>query len=49
MKVVVEKPFVPTSAEADMLIALAKEKRKILTVFHSQCAPYCRVLCLTRG
>jgi predicted dehydrogenase len=34
-EVVVEKPFVPTSAEADRLIALAKEKGKILTVFHS--------------
>lgn len=33
--VVVEKPFVNTSAEADRLIALAKEKGKILTVFHS--------------
>lgn len=34
--VVVEKPFVTSSAEADRLIALAKEKGKILTVFHSQ-------------
>ncbi|KAK4240454.1 hypothetical protein C8A03DRAFT_42067 [Achaetomium macrosporum] len=34
--VVVEKPFVPTSAEADRLIALAKEKGKILTVFHNR-------------
>ncbi len=34
--VVVEKPFVKTSAEADKLIALAKEKGKILTVFHSE-------------
>lgn len=34
-KVVVEKPFVNTSAEADRFIALAKEKGKILTVFHS--------------
>jgi predicted dehydrogenase len=34
--VVVEKPFVNTSAEADRLIALAKEKGKILTVFQSQ-------------
>jgi predicted dehydrogenase len=37
--VVVEKPFVPTSAEADRLIALAKEKGKILTVFQSQLYP----------
>lgn len=34
--VVVEKPFVKTSAEADRLIALAKEKGVILTVFHSE-------------
>ncbi|KAL2157985.1 hypothetical protein VTH06DRAFT_4794 [Thermothelomyces fergusii] len=34
--VVVEKPFVETSAEADRLIALAKEKGKILTVFHNR-------------
>ncbi|KAL2021629.1 hypothetical protein VTK56DRAFT_6982 [Thermocarpiscus australiensis] len=34
--VVVEKPFVPTSAEADRLIALAGEKGKILTVFHNR-------------
>lgn len=33
--VVVEKPFVNTSAAADRLIALAKEKGKVLTVFHS--------------
>jgi hypothetical protein len=33
--VVVEKPFVTTSEKADELIALAKEKGKILTVFHS--------------
>lgn len=33
--VVVEKPFVTTSAEADRLIALAKEKGVILTVFQS--------------
>lgn len=33
---VVEKPFVNTSAEADRLIALAKEKGKILTVFQSR-------------
>jgi predicted dehydrogenase len=36
MPVVTEKPFVTTSAEADRLIALAAEKGKILTVFHSQ-------------
>ncbi|KAL2166012.1 hypothetical protein VTG60DRAFT_3447 [Thermothelomyces hinnuleus] len=34
--VVVEKPFVNTSAEADRLIALAREKDKILTVFHNR-------------
>ncbi|KAL2132601.1 hypothetical protein VTI74DRAFT_3591 [Chaetomium olivicolor] len=34
--VVVEKPFVTSSAEADRLIALAKEKGKILTVFHNR-------------
>ncbi|AEO53677.1 hypothetical protein MYCTH_2295344 [Thermothelomyces thermophilus ATCC 42464] len=34
--VVVEKPFVNTSAEADRLIALAREKGKILTVFHNR-------------
>ncbi len=34
--VVTEKPFVTASAEADKLIALANEKGKILTVFHSQ-------------
>ncbi|KAL2255655.1 hypothetical protein VTK26DRAFT_2938 [Humicola hyalothermophila] len=34
--VVVEKPFVATSAEADRLIALAKEKGRILTVFHNR-------------
>ncbi len=33
--VVVEKPFVNTSQEADRLIKLAQEKGKILTVFHS--------------
>ena len=36
LPVVTEKPFVTTSAEADRLIALANEKGKILTVFHSQ-------------
>ncbi|KAK4451402.1 hypothetical protein QBC34DRAFT_400902 [Podospora aff. communis PSN243] len=34
--VVVEKPFVNTSAEADRLIALAEEKGKILTVFQNR-------------
>ncbi|SPQ18383.1 e7dee994-338e-460b-b76b-391a4ad60ef8 [Thermothielavioides terrestris] len=34
--VVVEKPFVETSAEADRLIALAKEKGRILTVFQNR-------------
>ncbi|KAK0751632.1 oxidoreductase [Schizothecium vesticola] len=34
--VVVEKPFVNTSAEADRLIALAKEKGVILTVFQNR-------------
>lgn len=34
--VVVEKPFTPTSAEADTLIALAKEKGKILAVFQNR-------------
>jgi len=34
--VVVEKPFVTSSAKADELIQLAKEKNKILTVFHSE-------------
>ena len=39
LPVVTEKPFVTTSAEADRLIALANEKGKILTVFHSQYLP----------
>jgi len=34
--VVVEKPFTVTSAEAEELIALAKAKNKILTVFQSR-------------
>jgi predicted dehydrogenase len=34
--VVVEKPFTVTSKEGDDLIALAKEKNKILTVFQSR-------------
>jgi len=33
--VVVEKPFTNTLAEADELIALAKEQKKVLSVFHS--------------
>lgn len=33
--VVVEKPFTNTVAEADELIALAKQQKKILSVFHS--------------
>lgn len=34
--VVVEKPFTPTSAEADHLIALSKQQKKILTVFQNR-------------
>jgi len=34
--VVVEKPFTVTAAEADQLIALAKSKKKVLTVFQSR-------------
>lgn len=34
--VVVEKPFVTTSSVADKLIALAKERGKVLTVFHNR-------------
>ncbi|TDF98762.1 oxidoreductase [Paenibacillus piri] len=34
--VVVEKPFTTTSAEADELIALAKEQGKVLSVFHNR-------------
>ncbi|SPO02200.1 related to dehydrogenases and related proteins [Cephalotrichum gorgonifer] len=34
--VVVEKPFVTTSKNADELIALANEKNKVLTVFHNR-------------
>lgn len=33
--VVVEKPFVTSSSVADELIALSKEKGKVLTIFHS--------------
>lgn len=34
--VIVEKPFTVTAAEADQLIALAKKKNKILTVFQNR-------------
>lgn len=34
--VVVEKPFTVTSADADELIALAKSKDRLLTVFHNR-------------
>ncbi|KAK3330011.1 hypothetical protein B0H66DRAFT_572243 [Apodospora peruviana] len=34
--VVVEKPFVNTSAEADKFVALAKETGKVLTAFHNR-------------
>lgn len=34
--VVVEKPFTPTHAEAEELIALAKERGRILTVYQSE-------------
>ncbi|HLU21424.1 MAG TPA: oxidoreductase [Bacillaceae bacterium] len=34
--VVVEKPFTATAAEADELIELAKEKNKVLSVFHNR-------------
>lgn len=34
--VLVEKPFVPTSSEADQLIALAKKHQKLLTVYQSE-------------
>ncbi|QHW33047.1 oxidoreductase [Paenibacillus rhizovicinus] len=34
--VVVEKPFTPSSAEADELIALAKKQGKVLTVYHNR-------------
>lgn len=35
VSVIVEKPFVNSSAEADRCIALAKQQGKILTVFQS--------------
>lgn len=34
--IVVEKPFTVTTAEADELIALAKKKNRVLTVFHNR-------------
>ena len=34
--VVVEKPFTPTVAEADRLIALAESKARVLSVFHNR-------------
>lgn len=34
--VVIEKPFTTTSEQADKLIALAKEKGKILTVYQNR-------------
>lgn len=34
--VVVEKPFTTTSAEADRVIAVAKETGKLLTCFQSE-------------
>ncbi|CAM3383531.1 oxidoreductase [Marinicrinis lubricantis] len=34
--VIVEKPFTTTTAEADELIRLAKEKGKVLSVFHNR-------------
>lgn len=34
--VVVEKPFTPTHAEAEELIALAKQHGRILTVYQSK-------------
>lgn len=35
VSVVVEKPFVNSSSEADRCIALAKQQGKILTIFQS--------------
>lgn len=37
--VVVEKPFTPTHAEAEELIALAKKHGRILTVYQSRRRP----------
>lgn len=37
--VVVEKPFTTSSEEADRLIALAKTKNKVLTVYQSKVRP----------
>ena len=36
--VIVEKPFTPTSTEADELITIAKNQQRLLTVYHSMCA-----------
>lgn len=33
--VIIEKPFTPSHAEADELIALSKEKSRLLSVYHS--------------
>lgn len=37
--VVVEKPFTPTSAEAEELIRIAKKKQRLLTVYQSKMLP----------
>ena len=34
-----EKPFAPTSKEADELIAIAKKKQRLLTVYQSRWVP----------
>lgn len=34
---IVEKPFTPTSAEADELLKIAKDEQRLLTVYHSMC------------
>ena len=34
--VIIEKPFTPSYSEADELISLAKEKNRLLSVYHSQ-------------
>ena len=34
--VVVDKPFVPTSAEADELVELARQRERVLAVFHNR-------------
>lgn len=38
--VVVEKPFVPTHAEAQELVALAAEKKRSIAVYQSTCDPF---------